>query len=118
MPLSWWPSGCGWPFVAPDAQVEFITDHMTTRPPSRYRCLIGTLVAAVFLALASVLTFIDDAWCGGTRGLTVPCESVPSILVPLCLIGAAYGLVYTAYRAYRDFWARDYLRDLKRSGHI
>lgn len=91
---------------------------MFTRPPNRYRFLIGTLVAAGFLALAFVLTAIDNAWCGSTTDLTVSCEGVPAVLVPLCLIGAAYGLIYTAYRAYRDFWARDYLRDLKRSGHI
>jgi hypothetical protein len=88
------------------------------KTPSRYRCLRGAAIAVVCLGVAGLLTLLDDSHCAGVRKVLVSCEHVPGFLVPLCLIGAAVGVLHTAYRAYRDFWVGDYLWDLKRAGQI
>jgi hypothetical protein len=89
-----------------------------TALPSRYRCLRGAAFAVLCLVVAALLIVFDDSWCGGLRALMVPCEGVPVVVIPLCLIGAVCGVVHTAYRAYRDFWMGDYLWDVKRAGHL
>ncbi len=88
------------------------------KTPSRFRCLRGAAFAVACLALAGLLTLLDYAYCAGVRVVLVPCEHVPVFLVPLCLIGAAVGVIHTAYRAYRDFLVGDYLWDLKRAGQL
>ena len=87
-------------------------------PPNRYRCLLGLLASIVCLVMAALLIAVDNAACGSSRSEIVECAEVPAALVLLCLAGSFYGLIYTMYRAYRDFCLGAYVWDLKRSGNI
>lgn len=81
--------------------------------PHPLRCLAGVLASVFALVMMSVVESILEVSC---KRLHAPsCGALPDPLLYLGLAAVAGGVVYSAFKAYRDFISGDYDRDVMRS---
>jgi len=79
-----------------------------TRKPHRAHCLVGALFSLLCLTFIGSLLAIERAICGMASNAASLCSVVPANWIPGLAAGAVLGLLWTAYKAYRDFHLGEY----------